>query len=64
MQGLDREPRRAIIVLDHELNVELAARIVRYYGATATRDGGRPPISAPWQKSERSRRSAQSERKS
>ncbi|MFZ3327070.1 MAG: hypothetical protein WA231_14765 [Methylocella sp.] len=36
MQGLDCEPRRAIIVLDHELDVELAARIVRYYGAAAT----------------------------
>ena len=28
MQGLDCEPRRVIIVLDHELDVELAARIV------------------------------------
>jgi hypothetical protein len=36
IRGLDCEPRRMIVALDHELDVELAARIVRYYGATAT----------------------------
>src|ERR1019366_1078610 len=29
MQGLDGEPRRVVVLLDHELDVELAARIVQ-----------------------------------